>query len=218
MEEQLRADQLDERWNFELGFGLGTREEHTQYLDRLTAFGFKDNGSMPLRASVGLGYRLLSSLVVGLNYYNLDAGSLLREDDQTYTQNQHFSWTGHALNVYVQADISVGRRRLFNLFGRLGLGMSLAWTRFEAMRLDAGFPQQAAALETTGAGLQEVKQNYLRPAGFLGLGVQLMPGRYFGVQGELRWVLADAIQNDFGDKHKLGGFNVIFSVRARSWE
>jgi hypothetical protein len=157
----------------------------------------------------------LPHLVLGLNYYNLEDNSAIRENGQ---DDQTISWTGHALNAYVQGDFSVGRRRMLNLFGRLGVGMGWAWTTFDAVPKDAFFPDQSPALEATGGRTEKVEQNFLRPTGFVGFGVQVMPGRYLGFQAELRYVLADAIENDFGEQHNLGGVNFIFSVRARTWE
>jgi hypothetical protein len=215
IEQQRISDRQDEYFVLEVGFGGGWGVESTKYWQRLQDFGFSHSGQEPLRASVGVGYRFLPHLVLGLNYYNLAASSALRESS---ADDQEISWAGHALNAYVQVDTSLGRRRLLNLFARLGVGMSWAWTTFDAVPKDHYFPDQSPALETTGSGTKEVDQHFLRPAGFLGLGVQVMPGRYLGFQGELRYVLARAIQNDFGDYHDLGGLNVIFSVRARTWE
>jgi hypothetical protein len=164
---------------------------------------------------VGAGYRVLPFLVLGLNYYNLENNSALRENG---ADKQEIAWTGHALNAYVQGDLHFGRRRLLNLFARVGVGMSWAWTTFDAVPRDRFFPDQSPALETTGAGTEKVTQNFLRPAGFFGLGVQVMPGRYLGFQAELRHVFADAIENNFGEHHNMGGFALIFSVRARTWE
>jgi hypothetical protein len=214
IERERISDTQEEYFVVEIGFGFGLSPERTRYLDRLEDFGFELADGVPLRASVGVGYRLLPNLVVGLNYYNLAAGSALRERDQ----RQEISWAGHALNAYVQADVRFGRRRMLGLFGRLGVGVSLAWTTFDAVPKGAFFPDQSPALETTGRATEQVEQYFVRPAGFLGVGVQLMPGRFFGFQAEARYVLAKAIRNDFGDYHDLGGFNLIFSVRARTWE
>jgi hypothetical protein len=214
IEQQRISDTQAEYVVVEIGFGLGASQQDTRYVQTLEDFGFKLSNGMPLRASVGLGYRLLPHLVLGLNYYNLEERSGSREGNL----DQKISWAGHALNVYAQGDLSFGRRRMLTLFARLGVGLSLAWTRFDAVPVQSLFPDQSPALEATSSATERVKQNYIRPAGFLGFGVQIMPGRFLGFQAELRWVLAQAIENSFGDKHDLGGLNIVFSVRARTWE
>jgi len=215
IEQQRIADTQDEHLLMEFGVGAATDDNDSAYRRRLTDFGFQDGRSMPLRASVGVGYRLLPNLVVGLNYYNLEANSAVRE---TGADPQEIAWTGHALNAYVQGDLHAGRRRLVNLFVRLGVGIGWAWTTFDAVRRDSFFPDQSPALEATGSGMEKIRQDFLRPTGFAGFGAQVMPGRFLGFQAELRYVLADVIKNDFGDRHNLGGVCFIFSVRARSWE
>ncbi|HET8932640.1 MAG TPA: caspase family protein, partial [Polyangiales bacterium] len=216
--EQIERERISDTQNeyvvFELGLGFGVTEQDTSYLNTLKDFGFEPKESMPLRASVGLGYRLLPHLVLGVDYYNLEERSAVRERQV----EQEISWAGHAFNLYAQADAAFGRRRLFNLFARLGLGMSYAWTTFDAVPKSTGFPDQSPALETTASRTEKVRQDFLRPAGFVGFGVQVMPGRFLGFQIELRYVLAQAIENELGDTHQLGGLNLIFSVRARTWE
>lgn len=216
IEQQRIADTQEERFVFEVGFGFGLDQRHSPYVRRLEDFGFEPNGSMPLRAAVSAGYRVLPNLVLGLSYYNLDAGSARREDNGG--DPQEIAWTGHALNAFVQGDLHFGRRRLLNLFARGGFGMSWAWTTFDAVPRDRFFPEQSPSLETTGAGTEEVTQSFLRPVGFIGFGAQVMPGRYLGFQMELRHVFSYGIENDFGEHHNTGGFSLIFSVRARTWE
>jgi hypothetical protein len=213
--QQRISDTQDEHVVMEIGFGFGGDRNDTAYMRRIEDFGFQGNTGTPLKASVGVGYRFLPHLVLGLNYYNLAAHSAFRENG---VDDQEIAWNGHALNAYLQGDLSVGRRRMINVFARLGVGMSWAWTTFDAVRKDSFFPDQSPALEATGSGTEKVEQNFLRPAGFLGFGVQVMPGRYLGFQAELRYVLAQAIENSFGEPHDLGGTNFIFSVRARTWE
>lgn len=215
IEAQRISDTQDEHLLVEVGFGFGDGSEDSAYVQRLAAFGFEDRTLMPLRASIGAGYRVLPNVVLGLNYYNLDAGSVERLSG---SDSQELSWTGHALNAYAQADVAFGRRRLINLFTRLGVGMSWAWTTFEAVPRGGFFPDQSDSLESTGNGKEEITQHFLRPAGFVGVGAQIVPGRHLGFQAELRYVLAPAIENDLGDVHDMGGINFIFSVRARSWE
>jgi hypothetical protein len=215
LDEQRQDIGKDERFVLEIGFGLGFSRLHSRYLDRLRAFGFDvpDESFMP-RASIGAGYRVHPHIVLGLNYSNLDAGEAERHE----SVEQHFSWTGHALSAYVQADATLGRRRLLNLFVRVGVGASLAWTHFDAVPVGAGFPGQSASLESTSAATEEVVQHYVRPCGFVGGGLQIMPGRYLGFQAELRYVHANAIRNELGDYNNLGGASLILSVRARTWE
>jgi hypothetical protein len=215
IEQQRISDTQDEHLVLELGLGFGLAQNGSAYFRRLEDFGFQEGGSEQLRASVGVGYRILPFLVLGLGYYNLENNNALRENG---AKKQEIAWAGHALNAYVQGDLHFGRRRLLNLFARVGVGMSWAWTTFDAVPRDSFFPDQSPALETTGTGTEKVTQNFLRPAGFLGFGVQVMPGRYLGFQAELRHVFADAIENNFGEHHNMGGFSLIFSVRARTWE
>lgn len=214
IERERISDMQHEHVVAEVGFGLGVPQENTDYLATLDAFGFGERSTMPLRASVAFGYRLLSHLVLGINYYNLESGSALRER----VISQKLSWAGHALNVYAQGDLSFGRRRLFNVFGRFGLGMSYAWTTFDAIQNDGLFPDQSPALETTSSGTERVQHSFLRPNGFLGFGAQITPGRYLGFQAEVRFVFADAIENELGEKLDLGGMNIIFGLRGRTWE
>ena len=216
IEQQRISDTQDEHLVLEIGFGFGLEHNDSAYFRRLEDFGFAEGGGSPqLRASVGVGYRLLPFLVVGLNYYNLENSSALRENG---IKTQEIAWAGHALNAYVQGDLHFGRRRLLNLFTRVGVGMSWAWTSFDAVPRDSFFPEQSPALEATGTGTVKVEQDFFRPAGFLGLGLQIMPGRYLGFQAELRHMFAEAIENNFGEHHNMGGFSLIFGVRARTWE
>jgi hypothetical protein len=215
--EEARLDETarEERWIVDIGFGAGLGEQHSRYLDRIEAFGFTQNTLyVPFRASASAGYRLHPHLVVGLNYYNLDSHDAQRTRDT----KQELSWTGHALAAYGQADVSHGRRRMISLFARIGAGASLSWTRFDAAPSDSLFPDQAASLETTSQGTVRVLQHFVRPSGFVGAGFQIMPTRYFGMMGELRYVLARAIENELGESHDMGGWNIIISARGRTWD
>jgi hypothetical protein len=203
----------DEHVVFELGMGPGLTRD-SAYRETLRDFSFVGANGTQVRAAASAGYRLLPHLVLGLGYYNLEARTYSR-DQQV---DQRFDWTGHAFNAFAQADVSVGRRRLFNLFVKVGVGLSVAWTNFEALRIGTAFPEQSASLETTSAGKRDVMQHFVRPCGFLGGGFSIMPGRYLGFFAEVRYVLAPAIRNELDQWHDLGGTDFIFGVRARSWE
>jgi hypothetical protein len=63
-----------------------------------------------------------------------------------------------------------------------------------------------------------VRQEFVRPCGFLATGMQLSMARYVGISFELRYVLAPAIRNRLAETRNLGGIDVLFGVRARTWE
>jgi len=203
----------DERFVLELGMGAGLTHEHTDYVDTVRTFGFEGSDAPQLRFAASLGYRIFPHLVLGLGYYDLEARTYLRAFSL-----RDFSWAGHALNAYAQADMSLGRRRSFNLFVKFGAGASLAWTELDATQSTSPFPDQSASLENTTTAQKVVTQRYLRPCGFVAAGIQIMPGRYAGFFAEVRYVLAPAIHNEFGEYHDLGGTNFLFGVRARTWE
>ena len=204
----------DERLVLELGIGVGIPHGSSRYVRTLRDFGFEGSSEPQFRFAGSVGYRLLPFLVLGVGYYNLDARTYTREHQIA----QHFDWTGHAINAYAQADFGVGRRRLLNFFLKLGVGASVAWTTFEAVPLNSGFPNQSASLENTTAARKQVTENHVQPCGFVSGGLQMMPSRYIGFFAELRYVVAPAIHNEFREYHDLGGTDFLFGVRARTWE
>ena len=227
---QLRAERLAERQaqraaedaadvnreehvSIELGMGVGMTRA-TDYRGTLRQFGFNGSHDAQLRVAAGVGYRLLPHLVLGLGYYNLEARTYTRK----HQVEQHFDWTGHAFNVIAQADWSIGRRRLFSFYLKAGAGISVAWTDFEELAAGTGFPNQVSSLQNTTTGKKDVLQHYVRPCGFLGGGLNIMPGRYIGFFAEVRVVLAPGIENELEETHDLGGTNILFGVRARTWE
>ncbi|MEY4581820.1 MAG: hypothetical protein RL701_6523 [Pseudomonadota bacterium] len=205
----------DERLMLDLSIGFGTVLAATRYTDRLRDFCFQDDNDLQPRFAASLGYRFAPHLVLGLAYYNLSAREWSRRSDST---RQNFAWTGHAFNLYGQADVSVGRRRMLTLFSKLGVGASVAWTSFDAIRIEAGFPDSQPSLEDTTVRFAVKHQYFVRPNGFLSAGVQLNPARLFGLSFEVRYVVAPAIKNDFGEHQSLGGFDILFGVRLRTWE
>ncbi|HTU59017.1 MAG TPA: caspase family protein, partial [Polyangiales bacterium] len=64
IEQQRISDTQDEHLSLEIGFGFGLDHDDSAYFKRLEDFGFQEGGSTQLRASVGVGYRLLPFLVV----------------------------------------------------------------------------------------------------------------------------------------------------------
>jgi hypothetical protein len=217
LREQQAQQNADERWILELGVGLGIEHLHSSYLRTLHNFGFSDGETVlddiNLRFTVNLGWRLSRHLLVGLSYVNLQERDYQRTSDVA----QKFGWAGHSAMAFLQGDVSMGRRRLFTLFSRLGLGASLAWTTFDAIQPGTDLPDPQASLEDTTPHVKQVRLHFVRPCGFISAGLQLAPSRYVGFTLEARWVVAPAIENSFGQYQDLGGVNVGFALLLRSW-
>ena len=204
-----------EHFSLNLALGFGFVAERDAYTSRLREFGYlQSNDDFGVRVAVDAGYRLLPHLVLGIGYVNLAPDRYLRWEAVT----QHVSWAGHALTAFMQGDVAFGRRRLLNVFAKLGVGASWAWTHFDALQVVPDFPNAAVSLENTTARTHSVRQDFVRPCGFVSTGVQVTPSRYFGASFELRYVLAPAIRNRFAEYHSLGGIDVLFGVRMRTWE
>jgi hypothetical protein len=210
------ADSGDEGWIGELEIGGGFRHDTGSYVERLQEFEFveKSDSSQALRFALNLGRRVHPHFVIGLSYFNLDANTYERNIEA----DQKFSWNAQALAVFLQGDLHAGRHRLLNVFGRIGAGASLAWTSFDAIAVEPAITDKQPSFQDTTLREQPVTQHFVRPCGFLSAGVQIMPSLYFGFQLEVRYVLAPALENAFGEVHDLGGASVMVGVRARSWE
>jgi hypothetical protein len=210
------ADSGDEGWVGELEIGGGFRHSDGSYVERLQEFGFSEKtaSSQALRFALNVGRRVHPHFLIGLSYFNLDANSYARnvEVDQTFT------WNGQALVLFLQGDLHLGRHRLLNAFGRIGGGASLAWTSFDAIAIEAPISDPQPSFQDTTLREQPVTQHFVRPCGLLSAGVQIMPSRYVGFQFEVRYVVAPAIANAFGEVHDLGGASLLLGVRVRSWE
>ena len=208
----VRAQRLerDEGWVFELSTGAVLTLNKGAYSQRLREFEFEEQLRVLelFRVSASAGRRLHPHLLLGASYFNLGERDYLRDVEFT----QHFGWFAHALGLFVQGDAGFGRRRLLNVFGRLGLGASAAFTRFDAV-----IPS-AADTDPKPIRTHVINQSYLRACGWLSAGVQLMPSRYVGAQFEVRYVLAPGIDNEIGETQELGGLMVLLGVRLRSWE
>jgi hypothetical protein len=210
-----RPDGRVEGWLLELGVGVGLSYHRDAYTRRLVQFDFEpESRTSFVRLTINLGRRLTPNLLFGLSYFNLEAFSFARELDV----KQGFSWRGHALAPFLQADLGLGPRRLLNLFGRLGVGASLGSTTFDAVVREQDWANQNSSLNNTTATTHEVSQTFFRPCGFLGAGVQIMPSRYIGMQFEVRYVVAPALENEFGERHDLGGFVFTTGLKLRTWE
>ncbi|HET8937306.1 MAG TPA: caspase family protein, partial [Polyangiales bacterium] len=103
--ERIEQDRLDatreEGFVLEIGFGLGLSQQDTNYVRTLEDFGFSVGSGMPLRASIGLGYRLLPNLVLGLNYFNLESRGGTRNGELSdHDESQRISWAGHGFTAY----------------------------------------------------------------------------------------------------------------------
>jgi hypothetical protein len=206
----------DEGWVLELGAGFGGGHDQDAYIQRLHDFDFSRNsGALDgARFTLSLGRRVHPNLLLGLSYFNLQALSYQRD----FELKQSFSLNAHALGPFVQGDLPFGRRRILSFYGRLGIGVSVAWTSFDAVVPSAPFPDQQPALQDTTARTKQMGQSFVRPCGWISAGVQLMPWRYIGFQFELRYVVAPAIENEFGETHDLGGFAWTTGIRLRTWE
>jgi hypothetical protein len=210
------ADSGDEGWVGELEIGGGFRHSGGAYVDRLHEFGFseKSDGSQALRFALTVGRRVHPHLLIGLSWFNLDANSYERNVEV----DQKFSWNAHALVLFLQGDLHVGQSRLLNVFGRIGGGASLAWTSFDAIAIEPPISDPQPSFQDTTVREQPVTQHFVRPCGLLSAGVQIMPSRYVGFQFEVRYVVAPAIENAFGEVHDLGGASLMLGMRVRSWE
>jgi hypothetical protein len=210
------ADSGAEGWVGELEIGGGFRHSGGSYIERLQEFEFveKSDSSQALRFALNLGRRVHPHFLIGLSYFNLDANTYERNIEA----DQKFSWNAQALAVFLQGDLHAGRHRLLNVFGRIGAGASLAWTSFDAIAVEPAITDKQPSFQDTTLREQPVTQHFVRPCGFLSAGVQIMPSLYFGFQLEVRYVLAPALENAFGEVHDLGGASVMVGVRARSWE
>jgi hypothetical protein len=167
-----------------------------------------------LRFHLAFGRRLQRNLLVGVDYYNLQARSFKR-DLGGLTQN--FGWNAHAVNAFVQGDLPVGGPEL-RAFARLGAGISVAWTSFDALQRGAEFSDMNPSLTDTTQTSHVVTQHFVRPCGFAGVGIQGTFAPNFGYQLELRYAFAPAIKNDIGEREDLGGFTFVTGIRLRTWE
>ena len=208
--QHLEPEFRDEGWVLELSAGMALSLNKGAYFERLQQFGFEEHLDMLdlLRVSVSAGRRLHPHLLVGGSYFNLGASEYRRFVEFA----QHFAWVAHGFGVFAQADHSFGRRRLLNIFGRLGAGLSAAATRFDAV---IASPQQT---DPQPVRTHVVEQSYLRACGWIGAGVQLMPSRFVGVQFEVRYVVAPGIDNEIGETQQLGGLTAMGGLRLRTWE
>jgi Caspase domain len=202
-----------EGWLLELGLGGGWGSPDDAYVRRLYDFKLGHESSGWLRFQISVGRRLLRNLVVGLDYFNLDA----REYQRNTEFEQGFHWNAHALGPFIQADAGLGDQRAVNLFARGGAGISIAWTSFDAVTPEQVFSQNPS-LQSTTAHTQPVTQHSVGPCAWLAGGVQIMPTKYFGVQFELRYAYAPGVANEFDEVHNLGGMSLTFGVRLRTWE
>jgi hypothetical protein len=205
---------VEEGWVLELGAGFGLSYVHDDYNRRLSEFEFGDASHGFFRFSINVGRRVQHHLLIGLSWFNLEQ----QEYSRDLGAPQKFSWTAHALAPFLQADLTVGRRRLLNAFARVGAGLSLAWTSFDALEPISGWANQSPSLEDTTANTHEVTQYFVRPLGFIGAGLQIMPSRFFGAQFEVRYILAPGISNALSETHDLGGLVFTTGLRFRTWE
>jgi hypothetical protein len=208
----------EETWWFDAGIGPGGGRTNTAYLDRLNDFGFQEEVDFDTevrpRFALNLQRRLGPNFAIGLSYFNLHSDDVEREIEI----EQRFEWNAHAVSPFVQGDLGFGRGRKLNLFARLGVGMSIAWTTLDAVVAMGDVDVVNPSFQDTTVDTREVTQHYFRPCGWVGLGLQATPWRYFGFQGEFRYALAPAIENELGESHDLGGPSMLFGIHLRIWE
>lgn len=207
-------DGTKEGWIFELGIGGAWGAHEDAYVRRLDQFQLDQVDSSWTRFTISAGRRLFPYFVVGLEYFNLSARDFKRDLEF----EQDFSWNAHALGPFVQGDIGFGERRAVNLFVRGGVGLSIAWTTFDAASTDSSFDSEDPSFENTTVKTQRASQHFVRPCAWLGGGVQLMLSRWIGFQFELRYAFAPGLENEFGEVHDLGGTSLTVGLRLRSWE
>lgn len=207
----------DEAWLIDLALGFGTGHEGTEYVQRLTDFGFvaEGNPAEGPRFMLAVGRRLHPHLAAGLSYFNLQGDDYARAVD--LSQEQSFGWNAHALGAFAQGDVGLARRAV-NLFARLGAGVSFAWTELEAVVPEQPLADRDPAFQDTTLRTQTVSQTYVRPCGWLATGLHLSPWRHFGFLIEGRYVYAPALDNELGDTYDLGGLSLLVGLHIRTWE
>jgi hypothetical protein len=95
----------DEGWILELGTGFGSGVGNDAYLRRLHEFEFQREERLvdfDMRYTVHVARRVDRHLVFGLGYMNLESGSY----ERFIEFSQAFSWSAHAMSVFVQADLT----------------------------------------------------------------------------------------------------------------
>jgi hypothetical protein len=207
-------DGTREGWLLELGLGGGWGSHEDAYVRRLHDFQLGTDGRNFARFTISVGRRVHRNLVLGLEYFNLEA----REFERDLEFEQDFSWNAHAVGPFVQADVGFGVRRSINLFGRAGFGASIAWTTFDAARPETDFNSDNPSFQNTTVRTHPVTQHFVRPCVWLSTGLQLMATRLIGFQFELRYAFAPGIENDFAEVHNAGGVAFTAGIRLRTWE
>lgn len=203
-----------EHFSLNVALGFGFVAERDAYTSRLREFGFEHHqDDVGVRVAVDAGYRLSPHFVLGLGYFNLAPDRYQRFE----STDQDMSWAGHALTGFIQADVAYGRRRFANFFVKLGAGASWAWTHLDAFQVGPDFAS-STAIENTTAHVRSVRQDFVRPCGFVSGGMQFTFSRYVGATFELRYVLAPGLRNELGEHRNLGGIDLLFGVRMRTWE
>jgi len=207
----------DEGWILELGLGFGSGHDTSRYISRLRVFDFgKDSNDIytVVHPAASVGRRVHPNLVLGLGYLSLQSLAFVRTGEVT----QQFNWSGDAAFGFVQGDMGLARRRMLNVFARVGAGASFASTSLDAVLPERATGSQPVGFQDTTIRTKTVTQHFLRPCGYISAGLQVMPSRYVGFAIELRYVWAPAIENLFDEVHDLGGPMLVLSFRARSWE
>lgn len=189
------------RWAIELGIG-GFYGRPDSYKVQLENFGFERQGLFPnahLLASASVSRRLGPHLELVLGWSLLDRGEYQRElaDLAGKRRPQTFSWSGHALGVYVRGRYPFVRGILdpyVQLGGGLGLGSTSLRDELQASpvvddELHVGYHLGVAA------------------------GLAVMPWKHLGIVLQASYVHAPVISNMVGDVHDGGG--VGFQLGAR---
>ncbi|MCA9667647.1 MAG: caspase family protein [Myxococcales bacterium] len=190
-----------ETWILEVGIGaLGTPK--SDYTQTLEAFRFNENVGLidaPFTAHVMFGRHLFSGISLHVGWTKLDSGDWSREafDLGTDARDQFFSWSAHAVGIYVRWTLPMGVR-WFQLYIQGGGGLAWANTTYtDEVQASPEVDDQThfgAHLELLG-------------------GIAIMPWRHFGFYTQGAWIYAPVIKNNLGETHNSGGGMWTFGLR-----
>jgi len=191
------------RFSVEVGIGA-FRGRSDSYQTQLENFGFEQKGFIltnlhPL-ASVSAGWRLSPHLEAVVGWSLLDRAEYRREvaDLDGKKREQTFSWSGHALGLYLRARYPFARNILdpyLQIGGGIGIGSTVLRDELQASpvvddELQVGFHLACAT------------------------GLAVMPSRHIGVFLQASYVYAPVISNLVGDLHDSGGIGFQLGARA----
>ena len=209
------ADEGDEGWGLEILGGFGGADVHDEYDARLRDFGFVRGSSTIGRYTFTANRRLLDHLVVGVTYFNLDATDYTRDNDGT---SQTFEYSSRALGGFVQGDLSLGHHRRFVPFVRAGAGAVFGSSTYDEIVVLEPFADSDPAFQDVSSDTRNAEDSFTDYYLGASVGAQVMPLDYLGLQLELRYVLAPALQALTGETRDVGGYAMLIGLRLRTWE